>query len=243
MIQIFPAIDIIDGKCVRLTKGDYDQKTVYNESPVDMAMRYKDAGVKRLHIVDLDGAKASSPMNLKVLEEMATRTELEFEFGGGLKTSESIRSAFNAGADYAICGSIAVNEPETFSSWFDEYGADRLILGADIRDGKVSTHGWLKDSQYSVNDLIIKYADKGLKQVICTDISKDGMLQGTNTSLYEELQADFPDIDMIVSGGVSSVDDILNLNSKGLRAVIVGKAIYEGRISLKELAELIEYAD
>ena len=235
MINIIPAIDLIDGKCVRLTKGDYSQKKQYDASPLDMALRYQDIGIRRLHVVDLDGAKSSSPQNLRVLESIATRTTLDIEWGGGIKSDESLRDAFNAGAGHLIIGSVAVSHPELLARWLGEYGSDRLILGADIHEGRVAIHGWLEESEYTIDALIDRFVPHGLREVICTDIAKDGMLQGPTFDLYARLQAQYPEQDIIVSGGISQMSDIHRLDAMGLRHVIVGKAIYEGRITLEEL--------
>ena len=239
MINIIPAIDLIDGKCVRLTKGDYSQKKQYDASPLDMAMRYEDVGIRRLHLVDLDGAKSSSPKNLHVLEQIATRTSLDIEWGGGIKSDEALRDAFNAGAGHLIIGSVAVSQPELFARWLSEHGGERLILGADINEGRVAINGWLEESEQTIEMLIDRFVPHGLKEVICTDIAKDGMLQGPTFDLYARLQAEYPEQDIIVSGGISSMDDIYRLNEMGLRHVIVGKAIYEGRIKLDELKDFI----
>ena len=235
MINVIPAIDLIDGKCVRLTKGDYNQKKQYDASPLDMALRYQDIGIRRLHVVDLDGAKSSSPKNLHVLEEIAIRTSLEIEWGGGIKSDKALYDAYNAGADYLIIGSVAVSKPDLFARWLSEYGGGRLILGADVNDGRVAINGWLKKSDQTIDALIDRFIPHGLREVICTDISKDGMLQGPTFDLYARLQAKYPEQDIIVSGGISKMDDIRRLNEMNLRHVIVGKAIYEGRITLEEL--------
>ncbi|MBQ9583275.1 MAG: 1-(5-phosphoribosyl)-5-[Bacteroidales bacterium] len=233
MIQIIPAIDIIEGRCVRLSKGDYDRRKVYDAQPLDMARAYEDAGVKRLHLVDLDGAKAGGPQNLATLEQIATRTGLEIEFGGGIKSDDALRAAFDRGATYAIAGSIAAREPEIFEQWLVAYGPERMILGADLRDGKVSVSGWLEDMDLTIDDLIARFS--AVTQIICTDISRDGMLQGPAFELYTELQGRYPAIDFTVSGGIGSMADIERLNEEGLRKVIVGKAIYENRITLKQI--------
>ena len=235
MINVIPAIDLIDGKCVRLTKGDYNQKKQYDASPLDMALRYQDIGIRRLHVVDLDGAKSSSPKNLHVLEEIAIRTSLEIEWGGGIKSDKALYDAYNAGADYLIIGSVAVSKPDLFARWLDEYGGGRLILGADIHEGRVAINGWLEKSGQTIDALIDRFIPHGLREVICTDISKDGMLQGPTFDLYARLQAKYPEQDIIVSGGISKMDDIRRLDEMNLRHVIVGKAIYEGRITLEEL--------
>jgi phosphoribosylformimino-5-aminoimidazole carboxamide ribotide isomerase len=242
MINVIPAIDLIDGKCVRLTKGDYSQKKQYDASPIDMALRYQDIGIRRLHVVDLDGAKSSSPKNLHVLEEIAIRTSLEIEWGGGIKSDQALYDAYNAGADYLIIGSVAVTKPDLFARWLDEYGGNRLILGADVHDGRVAINGWLEKSKLTIDALIDRFMPHGLREVICTDISKDGMLQGPTFDLYARLQAKYPEQDVIVSGGISKMDDIQRLNEMNLRHVIVGKAIYEGRITLNELSQWLQNA-
>ncbi len=235
MIQIIPAIDIIEGRCVRLSKGDYDCRKVYDAQPLDMARAYEDAGVKRLHLVDLDGAKAGGPQNLATLEQMATRTGLEIEFGGGIKTDDALRAAFDRGATYAIAGSIAARQPELFEQWLMAFGPKKMILGADLRDGKVSVSGWLEDMDLTIDDLIARF--RAVTQIICTDISRDGMLQGPSFELYTDLQSRYPSIDFTVSGGISSMADIEKLNEEGLRRVIIGKAIYEHRITLKDIEQ------
>ena len=232
---IIPAIDLIDGRCVRLTQGDYDQKKEYSADPLDMAKQYEDCGVSRLHIVDLDGAKAKQPCNLRTLEKIASGTSLDIEWGGGIKDSVSLRSALDAGAGRIICGSVAVDNREEFLSWLSEFGSSKIILGADVRNGKVATHGWLKDSGLTLADLMDWYVPAGLTQMICTDISKDGMLQGPDFEFYVDLKRAFPTVDVTLSGGISCMADIEKATQLGLHSVIVGKAIYEGRISLKEI--------
>lgn len=237
MITIIPAIDLIDGSCVRLTQGDYDRKTTYYKDPLDVARRYEDCGIKRLHLVDLDGAKASHPVNLKVLERLATSTSLQIQYGGGIKSSDALKEVFAAGAKRAICGSIAVKQPESFREWLDAFGPERMVLGADTRDGRIAINGWLEAAQMGVEELIESFRSAGLSQVICTDIAKDGMLSGPSVPLYVKLQKLFPEIEITVSGGISSWDDIENLDRNGLKSVIVGKAIYEGRITFEQLAQ------
>ena len=232
---IIPAIDLMDGKCVRLTQGDYGQKKEYSADPLDMAKQYEDCGIIRLHVVDLDGAKAKKPCNLKVLERIATATSLDIEWGGGIKDAESLRSALNAGAGRIICGSIAVDNREEFSSWLSSFGPQCIILGADVRDGKVATHGWLKDSGLSLEELMGWYVPEGLNQMICTDISKDGMLQGPDFGFYAALKSQWPIVDVTLSGGISCMVDIEKAAEMQLHSVIVGKAIYEGKITLKEI--------
>lgn len=235
MIEIIPAIDLIDGRCVRLSQGDYDQKKVYDGDPADMAARYADCGVRRIHVVDLDGAKAGSPANLKTLEKIATRVNCEVEWGGGISTSDALRSVLNAGATQAIIGSVAALKPETFAEWLLAYGGSCLILGADVRGRKIAVKGWLEDSAVTIDEIIDGFKGHGLKEVICTDISRDGMLQGPNTALYTDLQATHPELSFTVSGGISSMDDIIALSEAGLRKVITGKAVYEKRITLQDI--------
>lgn len=239
MIEIIPAIDLIDGRCVRLSQGDYERCTQYKALPEEMVKMYADAGIRRVHVVDLDGAKAAVPRNLHVLERMASIGVAAIEWGGGLKSDEALRDAFNAGADYAIAGSIAVKSPSTMQRWLSAYGGDRVILGADLRQGKVSVNGWLEDSSLTIDDVIGEFLPHGLTQVICTDISKDGMLSGPHTELYTDLQSRYPSLIFTVSGGISSMDDIIRLNSLALPRVIVGKAIYENRISLRDIESFI----
>lgn len=238
MIEIIPAIDLIDGKCVRLSQGDYDQCTRYDASPVDMAKRFLDSGLRRVHVVDLDGAKASSPANLLTLEQIASLSGIEVEWGGGIKTDQALRDTFNAGATYAIIGSIAVRQPDKMAEWLRTYSGSCLILGADVRDGKVSVAGWLEDSSATIEDLVNQFKPAGLSQAICTDISKDGMLQGPAFDMYTRLQDQFPEVVFTVSGGISSLGDIIRLNELGLKRVITGKALYENRITLKDIEKL-----
>ena len=235
MIEIIPAIDIIDGRCVRLSQGDYARSKVYDASPVDMAKRYADCGIKRIHVVDLDGAKSSSPKNLKTLEKMAVGASVEIEWGGGIKSEESLRALFDYGANYAIVGSVAARTPELFAEWLDMFGGQKMVLGADVRDGKVSVNGWQEDLAVTIEELIDGFLPMGLSQVICTDITKDGMLQGPSFELYTDLQSRYDGVDFTVSGGISSMADIEKLNELQLRKVIVGKAIYENRITLKDI--------
>ena len=232
---IIPAIDLMDGRCVRLTQGDYGQKKEYSADPLDMARRYQDCGVSRLHVVDLDGAKAKKPCNLAVLEKIASETSLNVEWGGGIKDADSLRSALNAGAGRIICGSVAVDDRAAFTRWLADFGQDRIILGADVRDGKVATHGWLKDSGLSLEELMSWYVPEGLSQMICTDISKDGMLQGPDFEFYLGLKRAWPTVGVTLSGGISSMEDLVKAEELGLHSVIVGKAIYEGRITLKDM--------
>lgn len=240
MIEIIPAIDLIDGRCVRLTQGDYSQTKVYDAEPLEMAKRYADCGIRRLHVVDLDGAKAKEPCNLRVLEKLANATSLDIEWGGGIKSSDALRMAVDAGAARVICGSVAVDNRALFAEWLLQFGHRRVILGADVRNGKVATHGWLKDCGVGVNELVEEFLPAGLSQLICTDISKDGMLQGPNFALYTNLQSRFPTVDVTLSGGISSMEDIQQADRLGIRAAIVGKAIYEGRITLKNLEQWLQ---
>ena len=234
-MNIIPAIDLIDGKAVRLQKGDYNKVTVYSEYPEKVAKYFYDCGARYLHVVDLDGAKAKEPCNLRVLERLATETSLDIEWGGGIKSTDALRAAINAGANRVICGSVAVDNAELFASWLQSYGAGHVILGADVRGRNVATHGWLKESQVTIDSIIEQFLPFGLKQLICTDISKDGMLQGPNFPLYVELKEKYPTVDTTLSGGISSMDDIRKAAELGLHSVIIGKAIYEGRITLKDL--------
>ena len=235
MIELIPAIDIIDGQCVRLTKGDYDQKTVYRDSPAEVAKEFEQKGFKRLHVVDLDGAKSKHIVNDEVLRRITTETNLTVDFGGGIKTDEDIEKAFSAGAAMVTVGSIAVTQPELFIGWLEKYGADRMILGADVRNGKISINGWKEDSAEDLLPFLRKYIDAGVKTVLCTEISKDGTLQGPAIELYKEVMTAYPTLHLIASGGVSSIDDIKALDRAGIPAVVFGKAIYEGKINLNEL--------
>ena len=239
MIEIIPAIDIMDGHCVRLSKGDYESRKTYDQSPVEMARMYADCGVGRIHLVDLDGAKASRPVNLRTLEKIADSVSLCLEWGGGLSGEQPLRDCFNAGASCAVIGSVAALRPELFRGWLVSHGPERMVLGSDVRDGKVAVKGWLEDTPLGIEEQVESFLPEGLSQVICTDISKDGMLGGPNTELYVGLQEKFPSVDFTVSGGISSMEDIEELSDKGLRRVIVGKAIYENRITLKDIEKFI----
>ena len=234
MIELIPAIDIINGQCVRLTKGDYDQKTVYGK-PLDMALEFERIGYKRLHVVDLDGAKSKHIVNDAVLGEITSSTNLVVDFGGGIKTDEDIEKAFAAGASMVTIGSIAVTNPDLFMGWLEQYGTDRMILGADVRHGKISINGWKEDSAEDLLPFLKKYVDAGVRNVLCTEISKDGTLAGPAIELYQEIMDAYPHLHLIASGGVSSLNDIIALNAAGIPAVVFGKAIYEGKINLKEL--------
>ena len=234
MIELIPAIDIINGQCVRLTKGDYDQKTVYG-SPLEMALEFERIGYKRLHMVDLDGAKSKHIVNSSVLSQVTTETKLTVDFGGGIKTDEDIETAFNHGTQMVTIGSIAVTEPERFMGWLEKYGAERIILGADVRNGKISINGWKEDSTEDLLPFLKKYIDAGVNKVLCTEISKDGTLAGPAIELYKRVMAEYPTLHLIASGGVSCIDDIKALDAAGIPAVVFGKAIYEGKINLQEL--------
>ena len=235
MIELIPAIDIIEGQCVRLTKGDYDQKTVYRDSPAEVAKEFEEIGFKRLHVVDLDGAKSKHIVNSDVLHRITTDTQLIVDFGGGIKTDEDIEKAFTAGASMVTIGSIAVTNPDLFMGWLEKYGAERIILGADVRHGKVSINGWKEDSSEDLLPFLKKYIDAGVKNVLCTEISKDGTLTGPAIELYQSMMTAYPELHLIASGGVSSIDDIKALEAAGIPAVVFGKAIYEGKINLNEL--------
>ena len=234
-IELIPAIDIIDGKCVRLTKGDYACKTIYNDNPVEVAKEFETMGFKRLHVVDLDGAKSRHIVNDGVLRDMASATNLVIDFGGGIKTDEDIDKAFAAGASMVTVGSIAVTHPGLFMAWMDKYGADKMILGADVRNGKVSINGWKEDSEEDLLPFLKKYIDNGVKTVLCTERSKDGTLAGPATELYKTIMAAYPDLHLIASGGVSSTEDIISLDCEGIPAVVFGKAFYEGKIDVARL--------
>ena len=234
-IEIIPAIDIIDGKCVRLSQGDYQQKTIYNENPLEVAKMFESAGLKRLHLVDLDGAKAHHIVNQKVLESIATNTGLVIDFGGGLKSDEDLKIAFESGATMVTGGSIAVKSPEIFLRWIEKFGADKIILGADAKNKMVAVSGWQEVSELPLLEFIESYTIKGIRKVISTDIARDGMLTGPSIDLYEELMAKFSTLELIASGGIASMKDIYELDAMGVPGVITGKAIYENRISLDEI--------
>lgn len=237
MIELIPAIDIIDGKCVRLTKGDYNNKKIYNENPVTVAQEFEKQGFRRLHIVDLDGAKSNHIVNVDILKRITSETNLIVDFGGGIKTDNDIELAFQNGASMVTIGSIAVTQPKLFVSWIDKYGPERIILGADVRNGKISINGWKEDSTEELLPFLKYYIDKGINKVLCTDISKDGMLQGTAIELYKSVMREYPSLQLIASGGVSCLSDIIELEKNGIPAVVFGKAIYEGKINLNELWE------
>jgi phosphoribosylformimino-5-aminoimidazole carboxamide ribotide isomerase len=235
MIELIPAIDIIDGKCVRLTKGDYDQKTIYNEDPVSQAIEFQRLGFRRLHIVDLDGAKSKHIVNDAVLKAITQATDLTVDFGGGIKSEADIEKAFVAGAHMVTIGSVAVTEPDTFLGWLSKYGADRIILGADVRNGMVSINGWKEDSSEALLPFLEKYINAGVRNVLCTEISKDGTLAGPAIELYRKVMNQYPHLHLIASGGVSCNADICQLENNGIPAVVFGKAYYEGKIDIKEL--------
>ena len=237
-MRIIPAIDIIDGKCVRLSKGDYSTQKTYNEHPLEVAKAFEDHGIKHLHLVDLDGAKSKHIVNHKVLETIATKTNLKIDFGGGLKTDKDLKIAFDSGAQQITGGSIAVKEPEVFSQWISDYGAEKIILGADVRGTYIATDGWLETSNQSLFDFLTYYQTKGVQYTICTDISKDGMLQGPSFDLYKKILAE-NQIKLIASGGISHFDELPRLAEMGCEGTIIGKAIYENRISLKQLENFI----
>ena len=235
-MQIIPAIDIIEGKCVRLTEGDYAQKKIYNEDPLEVAKAFEGIGLMRLHLVDLDGAKAGQVVNWKVLEKIANNTELKIDFGGGIKTEAILKTVLDTGATYATIGSLAVKNELLFQEWIARFGANIFMLGADVLDEKIAIGGWLEKTEISVFDFMKSYIDKGVKQIFCTDIKKDGKLQGPSIELYQKIIEQFPALHLIASGGVSSLDDLIELEEIGCSAVIVGKAIYENKITISELA-------
>lgn len=235
-MKVIPAIDIIEGQCVRLTKGDYDLKKVYSIDPVEVAKGFEKAGIRNLHVVDLDGAKAKHVVNIGILQKIASSTKLEVDFGGGVKTREDLKKVFSAGAKQVTAGSVAANNKEEVKSWIEEHGADKIILGADVLDEKIMTHGWQEDSGEDLMLFLKYYVGLGIEYVICTDISKDGALRGPSFDLYDKIQRKFPDLKLIASGGVSGKEDLYQLKSQGLYGAIVGKAFYEGRIALDELA-------
>lgn len=242
MIEIIPAIDLIDGRCVRLSQGDYDRCRTYDALPDDMVRRFADSGVRRVHVVDLDGAKAAEPVNLRTLERMAGAADVRIEWGGGIKSDSALADVFSAGAAHAIVGSVAARHPDRFAAWLLRYGAERIVLGADIREGRVSVSGWTEDLDLGIDALIGRFRTAGLTQAVCTDISRDGMLGGPADDLYVRLQQDFPEVTFTVSGGIATMDDIRRLDRLGLRRVIVGKALYENRITLKDIETWLQNA-
>ena len=238
-MQIIPAIDIIDGKSVRLTQGDYAQKKIYNENPLEVALQFVDIGITRLHLVDLDGAKAGKIINHKILENIASKTKLIIDFGGGIKNDGDIEQVFNYGADIATIGSIAVKNKELFHSWIKKYGAEKILLGADVKNEKIAIHGWLENTEISIFDFIKENLREGIRNIFCTDIAKDGLLQGPSLDLYKNIIQKFPQINLIASGGVSNLADLDELRKIGCNIAIIGKAIYENRISFVELKKFI----
>ncbi|MES2761869.1 MAG: 1-(5-phosphoribosyl)-5-[(5-phosphoribosylamino)methylideneamino]imidazole-4-carboxamide isomerase [Bacteroidota bacterium] len=238
-MEIIPAIDIIDGKCVRLTQGDYAQKTIYNENPLEVALAFEAIGIKRLHLVDLDGARSGKVVNYKVLENIAAKTKLTIDFGGGIKTNDDIETVFNYGADLATIGSAAVKNKALFFSWVKKYGAEKIFLGADVKNEKIAVGGWLETTNISIFDFIEENLQEGIQQIFCTDISKDGLLQGPSIELYKTILAKFPSLSLTASGGVSNSDDLYKQKEIGCSAAIVGKAIYENKITMNDLKQLI----
>ena len=236
-MRIIPAIDIMGGRCVRLKKGDYETKKVYSENPLEVAKMFEDSGIKYLHLVDLDGAKSQQIVNYKILESICTKTNLKIDFGGGLKSNKDLKMAFDCGAHQVTGGSIAVQDPKTFKEWLHEYGSDKIILGADCNKRKIATTGWLETSDLDVVDFIKKYEQDGVRTVICTDIAKDGMLQGTSNKLYDEIMNE-TEVNLIASGGVSKIEDLIVLKEMGCEGAIIGRALYEGKITMSELNEL-----
>ena len=238
-MEIIPAIDIIDGKCVRLTKGDFSQKKIYNESPLEVAKQFEGAGLGRLHLVDLDGAKDGAVKNWNVLEVVAGKTSLVIDFGGGIKTRKDVQIVFDCGAALATVGSIAIKNENEFTGWLMEYGADKFLLSADVKDEMITVDGWQANTDVDIYVFIQKYIEHGIKQLFCTDVSKDGLLEGPSIDLYEKIIQKFPDLHFIASGGVSSLDDLFKLQEIGCRGVIIGKAIYENKISLIDLKNFV----
>lgn len=240
MIDIIPAIDIIEGKCVRLTQGDYNSSTVYHTDPLEVAKEFEANGIRRLHMVDLDGAKSSHIVNFRTLERIANHTSLIIDFGGGIKSDTDIAIAFENGAQMVTIGSIAATQPQLFESWIERFGNQKIILGADTKDERIATHGWQKESSLELLPYLKNYAKKGITKVLCTDISRDGMLQGPAIELYKKILFEFPNIYLIASGGISSITDIQRLNEANVPAVVIGKALYEQRITLKQLTQLTD---
>ena len=237
MIELIPAIDLIGGKCVRLSKGDFESKKEYDEDPAEVAARFADCGIRRIHLVDLEGAKQAAPANLAVLERIRARVDVELEWGGGIATLADLVTVFDAGATQAVVGTVAAVKPNLFLEWLDRFGPERIVLGADIRNGRIAVRGWLSEVPLRIEDLLDPFGPAGLSQVVCTDISRDGMLQGPATRLYVDLQQNYPDITFSVSGGIASMDDVRAVDALGLRRVIVGKALYEGKITLDEVKQ------
>lgn len=239
MIELIPAIDIIDGKCVRLSQGNYDSKKIYNENPLEVAKEFEAYGIRRLHVVDLDGAASQHVVNYRTLEQIATQTSLIIDFGGGIKTSGDIEIAFDSGAEMITLGSVAVKHPELFDEWLQTYGNEKIILGADVKDNRIAINGWKEESPQELMPFLNQHINKGVTKVLCTDISRDGMLKGPALDLYRSIMEAHPELHLIASGGISGMEDILKLDEAGIPAVVFGKAIYEGRISLKELSRYI----
>lgn len=239
MIELIPAIDVIDGKCVRLSQGNYDSKKVYNESPLEVAKAFEAHGMRRLHVVDLDGAASQHVVNYRTLEQIATHTSLTIDFGGGIKTAKDIDIAFNSGAQMVTLGSVAVKNPELFDAWLNMYGNEKIILGSDVKENRIAISGWKEESPLELMPFLDQYIKKGITKVLCTDISRDGMLRGAALPLYKEVMGTYPELYLIASGGISCLDDILQLDDAGIPAVVFGKAIYEGRISLNDLTRYI----
>jgi phosphoribosylformimino-5-aminoimidazole carboxamide ribotide isomerase len=238
-MEIIPAIDIIDGKCVRLTHGDYSQKKIYNEHPLEVARQFEDAGLQRLHLVDLDGAKAGAVKNWNVLETLAGKTSLVIDFGGGIKTEKDVQIVFESGSRYATVGSIAVKEKETFVSWLKKFGAGKFLLGADVRDEKLTISGWTEKTEIWIYDFIQDYIEQGVQQLFCTDVAKDGALEGPSSELYKNIIQNFPELHFIASGGVRDMDDVYELQNIGCKGVIIGKALYENRIRIEDLKKFV----
>ncbi len=239
MIEIIPAIDIIGGSCVRLTRGDFDRKTIYSEQPADVAKKFEDAGIKRLHLVDLDGAKSGKLVNLDVLKKIASSTSLQIDFGGGIKTAEDIQMVFDAGAEWATIGSMAVKNPQLFQEWLDLFGSNKILLGADVKNEMLVINGWLHQTEINLFDFIEQKMKQGVQRLFCTDVDMDGLLQGPSINLYKKIKNRFPNLYLIASGGVSGIADVDALEQAGCEAVIIGKAIYEGRITFLELFKFI----
>ena len=238
-MEIIPAIDLIEGKCVRLTQGDYEQKKIYNEDPLEVAKQFEAAGLRRLHVVDLDGAKAGHIINHRILEKLSAKTSLHIDFGGGLKTDDDLRIAFECGAKQITGGTIAVKNRDVFLRWLETFGSEKIILGADVKNEKIAIGGWLETSDLWLKDFLQDYVNQGIKYTICTDIEKDGLLRGASTELYKTILTDFPDLKLIASGGVSNMDDLEKLREIGCFGAIVGKAIYEKRVTLKQLSKMM----
>jgi phosphoribosylformimino-5-aminoimidazole carboxamide ribotide isomerase len=239
MIRIIPAIDIIDGKCVRLSEGDFDRKKVYDHNPLNVAQRFEDAGVTHLHLVDLDGARKKKIVNWSVLESIASKTNLQIDFGGGVQSEEDLKTAFNCGAQQITAGSLAVNKESVVLQWLDNHGSEKIILGADSKDGKIAVSGWTEVTDLDLHRFLSKYVDRGIRYSICTDVSKDGLLQGTNLNMYRAIKQKFPQLFLIASGGVTQVDEIRSLDDIGVNGVIIGKALYEGHIELSQLKDYL----